>query len=689
MRLVYNWLRELVPVTADVDTVAREISLRGFEVASVEHGPEPVIDFEITANRPDCLSHLGLAREASAIWGLPAQLEISEVPVAGLDPDAGAPQTGPGRSFNVAVEAPDLCPRYCAQIFSVKIAPSPAWLRERLEAAGVRPINNVVDVTNYVMLEIGQPMHAFDLERLAQGRIVVRRGRAKETMRTLDGVDRILDGDTLVIADAQRAVAIGGVMGGADSEITSTTTTIALESAYFEPTSVRRTSRKLGLKTEASTRFERGADIELPPIGIARAAELFLRVGAGMPLGLMIDRYPTRWQPSEIVLRSSRIVRLLGGAVPPEDVPRYLTPLGFGVRAGEGPDPQWIVTVPSFRVDVTREEDLIEEVGRHYGFDRLPVRFPALTAAQGPPDPAVPRDRLIRQALTAAGFSESMTFAFIERQAALPFCPEGSEPIAIANPLSEKFAVLRPSLLAGLTDSCAHNRRRGRRDVQLFEIGSRFTPAGEGRAVAFAWTGAASGAHWSGAARPADFFDAKGIVELLGAAFGAGALEFSPAERADLVPGRAADVRSGAALLGFVGQLAPKIAEARGLPPGEDVFVAEIDAEALDGSRASEELRAESLPRFPAIVRDVSILVDEALPAASVRGTIRAAAPPTLASIVEFDRYSGKGVPEGRISLSLRLTFRDPERTLTDDEAQAATERIVGALRTAHGAERR
>ena len=690
MRLVYNWLRELVPVTADVDTVAREIGLRGFEVAAVEHGLEPVIDFEITANRPDCLSHVGLAREASAIWGLPAQLEISEVPVAGLDADAGAPQTGPGRLFDVIVEAPDLCPRYCAQIFSVQIAPSPAWLRERLEAAGVRPINNVVDVTNYVMLEIGQPMHAFDLERLAQERIVVRRGRPKETMRTLDGLDRMLDTDTLVIADAQRAVAIGGVMGGADSEITSTTRTIALESAYFEPTSVRRTSRKLGLKTEASTRFERGADIELPPTGIMRAAELFLRVGAGTPLALMIDRYPTRRQPREVVLvlRSSRIARLLGQAVPPDDVPRYLRPLGFEVRVGTV-DGEWSVTVPSFRVDVTREEDLIEEVGRHYGFDRLPVRFPALIGAQGPPDPAVARDRLIRQALTAAGLSESMTFAFIERQAALPFCPEGTEPVPIANPLSEKFAVLRPSLLAGLIDSCAHNRRRGRRDVQLFEIGSRFTAAGEGRAVAFAWTGAASGAHWSGAARPVDFFDAKGIVELLGAAFGAGAQEFSPAERTYLVPGRAAEVRAGAAVLGVVGQLAPRIAEARGLPPGEDVFVAEIDAEALAGSGASDDLRAESLPRFPAIVRDVSILVDEALPAASVRGTIRAAAPPTLASIVEFDRYSGKGVPEGRISLSLRLTFRDPERTLTDDEAQAATERIVGALRTAHGAERR
>jgi phenylalanyl-tRNA synthetase beta chain len=339
-------------------------------------------------------------------------------------------------------------------------------------------------------------------------------------------------------------------------------------------------------------------------------------------------------------------------------------------------------------VDVTREEDLIEEVGRHYGFDRLPVRFPALQAAQRAPDPRIARDRLIRQVLTSAGFSESMTFAFIERQAALPFCDHGTQPIAIANPLSEKFAVLRPSLLAGLTDSCAHNRRRGRRDVQLFEIGSRFTAEGEGRAVAFAWTGSASSAHWSGAAVPADFFDAKGTVELLAAAFGVRALEFSPSGCAYLVPGRAADVGSGGARLGVVGQLAPRIAEARGLPPGEELFVAEIDTEAL-GRVTLDDLRAEPLPRFPSIVRDVSILIDEALPAAAVRGTIHAAAPATLVSIVEFDRYHGKGVPEGRVSLSLRLTFRDPERTLTDDEAQEATEHIVDALRSAHGAEQR
>ena len=332
---------------------------------------------------------------------------------------------------------------------------------------------------------------------------------------------------------------------------------------------------------------------------------------------------------------------------------------------------------------------MIEEVGRHYGFDRLPVRFPPLATHQPPPDPRIARDRLVRLALTSAGFSESMTFAFIEKSAALPFCAPGVEPPAIANPLSEKFAVLRPSLLAGLVESCVHNRRRGRKDVRLFESGSRFTPAGEGRSAAFVWCGAASEPHWSSPARPVDFFDAKGVVELLCSAFGVSTPEFSASGCSFLVRGRAAEVRAGGTTLGVVGQLSPAIAEARGFPAGEEMYVAEIDTEALGALAASDTLRAESLPRFPSIVRDVSVLVDDTLPAAAVRGTIRAAAPATLASIVEFDRYQGTGVPDGRVSLSLRLTFRAPERTLTDEEAQDATERIVDALRAAHGAERR
>jgi phenylalanyl-tRNA synthetase beta chain len=681
VRLVYPWLCDLVPVPGDPETIAREISLRGFELAEIIPGRLPVIDFEVTANRPDCLSHVGLAREAAAIWGVPIRF-----------PDTTIPPPGPAQPFEVDLRDPDLCPRYCARVFEVRIQPSPDWLADRLQAAGVRPINNVVDVTNYVMLEIGQPMHAFDLKRLAGGRLVIRRARAGEGIRTLDGVDRKLEAGVLVIADAERAQAIGGVMGGHDSEVDSSTTVIALESAYFHPPSVRRTSKLLGLKTEASIRFERGADVNAPPLGISRMATLLGQIGAGRPLGELIDRYPSPKPPVEIVLRASRIARLLGQEVPERDVPRLLEPLGFRVQVAGSSERAWRVRVPSFRVDVTREADLIEEVGRHYGFDRLPVTFPALTAPQPPPDPLISRDRLARQVLTASGFSESMTFAFIENQAALPFCNEGTQPAAIANPLSEKFAVLRPSLLPGLVDSCAHNRRRERKDVRLFEIGSYFTAADEGRSAAFAWCGAAAGPHWSAPTRSVDFFDIKGVVEQLCLAFGI-APRFTPVEGAYLARGRAAGVSAGddgaTVRLGVVGQLQPAIADARGFPAAEELYVAEIDMAALAACARGDDLKAEPLPRFPSIVRDVSILIDEALPAATVRGTIRSAAPSTLVSLVEFDRYQGKGVPEGRVSLSLRLTFRAPDRTLTDEEAQEATERVVDALKAEHKAERR
>ncbi len=452
-----------------------------------------------------------------------------------------------------------------------------------------------------------------------------------------------------------RAVAIGGVMGGQDSEISSSTTKMLLESAFFQPASVRRTSKRLGLKTEASTRFERGADIEGPSEGLFRAAELLEQIGAATP-GVTWDVYPSPSQPPRLELRAARIERVLGMPVPAEDVPRILTTLGFGVET-KGSD-AWVVVIPTFRPDVLREVDLIEEVGRHHGFDKLPTTFPALDTAQPAPDERVERDRKIRQVLTAASLNESMTFAFIERHAALPFCEGGTEPTPIANPLSEKFAVLRPSLLPGLIDSCSHNRRRGRKDVRLFETGSRFASVGENRAVGLAWSGAGNVAHWSAHPRPVDFFDVKGVVELLCTALHIEAPDIVQADAPFLVRGRSAEVRYRGARLGVLGLLQSSIAEARGFPPGEDVYVAELDVDAMAAAARGEELRAQTLPKFPAIVRDVSILVDEALPAAGVRGTIRAAAPETLESIVEFDRYQGKGVPEGRVSLSLRLTFR-------------------------------
>jgi phenylalanyl-tRNA synthetase beta chain len=676
VKIVHAWLRELVDVPDDVEMVANQIALRGFEVADVADG---VIDFEITANRPDCLNHLGIAREASVIWDTPL-----------LRPPAPPPLADGELAVDVDLTEPALCPRYCAQVFEVRIGPSPAWLTQRLEAAGVRPINNIVDVTNYVMLEMGQPMHAFDLGRLRGRKLVIRLAASGEKLQTLDGVERTLDPEMLVIADAERSSAVAGVMGGRESEIHEGTTRMVLESAYFDPVSVRRTSKHLGLKTEASTRFERGGDVNAPPVGIARAAALFEQIGAGRAVGPLVDRYPVVHQPVIVMVREDRIARLLGRPVRWPVAAGLLNALGFDLENVPG---GCRVTVPSYRVDVSREADLIEEVGRHLGFDSIPVAFPALTEPQPAPDSAIVRERILRQQLVASGFSEAMTFAFIEREAALPFVQPGAEPAAIANPLSEKYAVLRPSLLPGLIDSCAHNRRRARKDIRLFETGSRFLPeAGEGRAAALAWCGAADGPHWSTPTRAVDFFDVKGVVEGLCATFGVAA-EFVAAEIPCLVRGRAARAsaqRDGASVpFASIGQLLPSIADTRGFPAGEEIFVAELDLQALFSLAAGDDLRAESLPRYPAIVRDVSILVSDGLPAATVRGTIRSSAPPTLVSIVEFDRYTGKGVPAEQVSLSLRLTFRAADRTLTDDEIQTAMETIVAALKRDLGAEQR
>jgi phenylalanyl-tRNA synthetase beta chain len=682
VKLVYSWLRDLVDVPEDATGVAATLGLRGFEVASIEGGAEPVIDFEITANRPDCLSVIGLAREASAAYGTPLRVP----PASAVDAPASAQP-----DVAVTIDDADLCPRYCAQVFEVTVGPSPDWLRARLEAAGVRSISNVVDVTNYVMLESGQPTHAFDLERLAGRRLRIRRATPGERLRTLDGVDRTFEPDMLVIADGERAQAVAGVMGGADSEIGSATRVMVLESAYFAAASVRRTSKRLGLKTEASIRFERGADVEAAPAAIRRIAALLGEMGAAKPRGALIDCYPSPWQPIALTLRASRIARVLGMDIPDADVPRILRPLGFGAEpAGQG---VWTVTVPSFRVDVQREIDLIEELARHDGYVSLPATFPPLEEPQAAPDARAVRDGIVRHVLTACGLSEAMTFAFIERAAAEPFAVDG-EPAALANPLSEKYAVLRPSLLPGLIDAAAHNRRRERKDIRLFECGSRFTAAGERRAVAAVWTGAGEPAQWSGKGRPADFYDIKGVAEALCSRLGI-PVSFEPLVRPYFAEGRAAAVvvgvgnGAGGARLGEVGQIAADVVEARGLPRGEPVFAFEIDIDAAAAHEPAGDLRAAPLPRFPSIVRDLSILIDASLPAATVRGTIRGAAPATLQSVAEFDRYRGQGVPEGRVSLSLRLTFRSPERTLTDAEVDAAMNEIVSALASVHQAVRR
>jgi phenylalanyl-tRNA synthetase beta chain len=699
LKILVSWLRDFVDVQVAAEELGRVLSMRGFELAAVEpvpgdlparngravsDGPDTVLDFEITANRPDCLSVFGIAREVATTYGLPLRAPSHDTQGAlALRPLGPSPRDSDGLA--VHVEDAALCPRYAAAVVDVSVGPSPAWLAGRLQAAGVRPINNVVDITNYVLMELGQPMHAFDLDALAGPELRIRRARSGESIRTLDGEHRTLTPDMLIIADAARPQAVAGIMGGALSEVGPGTRTIVLESACFDPRSVRRTSKQLALKTEASARFERGADIEAQVLGIERACALFEETGAGRARGSVIDRYASPAGRKLVRLRRTRIPRLLGQTVSDEDVARILSSLAFGVS--EKPD-GWEVTVPSARVDVAREVDLIEEVARHYGYDRLPVTFPPLDRPAPVPDPRIERDRLVRRVLAAAGVSEAVSFAFIEAGAADPF-HRTADLVAIGNPLSAQFAVLRPSILPGLVAAVAHNRRHERRDVRLFEIGVCVTAGGARRRVGIAWTGDAAPAHWGGRPREVDFFDVKGIVERLCEALSCRA-SFSAGPVPDhFVRGRCAAVTAGTDLVGAFGQLVPAVAAAAGLPREDALYVAELDLDAVDRSLSTAAVRVRPLPRYPSIVRDISIVVDDTLPAEAVRGTIRSVGPDTLVSVREFDRYQGKGVPGGRTSLSLRLTFRSLERTLTDGDVQDAMDRVLAALVRKHNAVQR
>jgi phenylalanyl-tRNA synthetase beta chain len=689
MRLLVSWLRDFVEVTASPEEIAKRLDLRGFEVAAVESvgDGDAVIDLEITANRPDCLSVIGLAREVATVYDrsitLPsvetgAKIALKEIP------------SGSSGRLNVTILDEELCPRYAAAVAEVTIGKSPSWIAARLHGAGVRPINSIVDITNYVLVELGHPTHAFDLAKLAGSELRIRRAAPGETITSLDGVHRKLDDQMLVIADRDRPQAIAGVMGGAFSEVSPQTTLVALESAYFKPASVRRTSKQLGLKTEASSRFERGADISAPVIAVQRIAALLEQTGAGRLVDPIIDVYPNPRQPRRLAMRRARLATLLGASVPDHSVEQILRGLGLTVQ----PTPHgWEVVAPTFRVDLLREVDLIEEVGRHYGFDKIPATFPAVVAPAAPPDPRILRDRLVRRVLTAAGLSEAVTFGFIEAAAAEVFATAAADrPIGVANPLSGKFDTLRPSLIPGLIDAVAHNRRHGRDNVGLFEIGTTFSAQGEARAVAMAWTGSVAPVHWSGASRAVDFFDVKGVVEQLCAVLGV-TPRFDPTNEPFLAPGRAASVVVPAdRKLGPIGLLVPGVGEARGLPRDGEVFVAELNLDAIGAMLPETSNAVTPLPRHPFVVRDLSIIVADALPAEIIRGTIHTAGaqtPAPLVGVTIFDRYQGKGIPDGALSLSFRLKFQAPDRTLTDADIQASVDIILAALERQHGAVQR
>ena len=641
---------------------------------------DTIIELEITPNRPDCMGMIGIAREVAALLGNELALPAAEPVVARGVPDA------------VAVEIADLagCPRYVARVIdAVAPGPSPAWMARRLLAAGIRPISSVVDVTNYVMLETGQPLHAFDAHKLDGGRIVVRRAEASERIVTLDGVERALRPEDLVIADRSRPVAIAGVMGGADTEVTEETTTVVLESAHFTAPSVALTARRHLLRTEASARFERGTDPNVAAYASRRAAGLISEVAGGKVAEEQVDAYPQPIGPRRLRLRPARTSRLLGIDIPAAEQAALLGSIGLAARP-EGHD--LLVEVPTFRPDVGREADLIEEVGRLAGYGRLPARVPAGTAGGLERREAV--ERRLRLLLADLGLREAWTPSFgspdeLDRLALAPDHPARAQ-VELANPTSEEAPALRSTLLPGLLRSAAHNATRGAVDGALFEIAPVYLPsqqlAHERRTLGAVFWGARRPKTWLQEEVAWDFFGVKGILDAVVARLGLGPLSFAPSGEMPWHPTRGATVSLDGRALGGLGELHPEVCSRFGVPEGAPAL--ELDLEGALSALPGRPQAADP-PRYPAVLLDLAIVVDEAVTAAETVAAVRRSGGSELASLSLFDVYRGEQVPAGRKSLAFALELRSPERTLTDEDAEAIRDRILSTLQRELGAELR
>jgi len=676
MRILLSWLRELCPVDADEDAVSRVLTDRGLTVDDViRSGTDAIFEVDVPANRPDCLGHLGVAREISAAFGVPL------APPPGAIAAVGEPVES---AVRVEVEAPDLCPRYSARVVRrVRVSPSPPWAVDRLVGCGLRPINNVVDASNLVLLALGQPIHTFDLDLLHDATIRVRRAVAGEVLTTLDGITRNLDPGMLVIADARRPVAVAGVMGGADSEIRSTTKTVLIEAAAFSPAAVRSTARRLGLRTDASHRFERGIDVEGIPMAQDMAARLLVELAHGSPAPSMVDvgrMHPAR----ELTLRIDRVRLMLGFDPGGAGVHAALAALGLR-PAPDGPGRVRVV-VPSWRGDLEREADLVEEVARHIGYDRIPLSLPGAPGVPRLPAPEAVVQERCREILTGLGFHEASNYAMVAAGEDDPFVvPSSPAAIAIDNPISEQLAVLRRSVLPGLVRSADRNMRRGTQDVRLFEVGRVFGDRPEGGLpleplhAAIVWAGAGEPRHWSRGVRNALFYDIAGVVETVVGELRPGvALRRAGSDSPALHPVRSALwIRPGGAVIARSGELHPSLVARLELDAG--LLVAEIDLSALLEIPAREPRHA-PLPRVPAVSRDLSLVVPDGLDFGDVLAALRGVPAPAAAEFGVIDRYVGEGLAAGEASVTVRVMLQPFDKSLTDPEIEAYRAELVRAV---------
>lgn len=672
MRILLSWLRDFVEIKESPRELAHELTMAGMAVDTVEEeAGETVFEFDLTSNRPDAMNHLGMAREVASLYGRPLQRPPVRVPEAAIPAATRA---------SIAIEDPDSCIRYVGRVFTdVEVRTAPDWIRRRLELCEIRSINNIADLTNYVLLEMGQPTHAFDLDTLKGRRIVVRCARTGETLVTLDGESRELSQDDLAICDGSKPVALAGVMGGAETEITGETRNVLLESAWFRPATVRNASRRYKLFTEASHRFERGADWEGAVRAADRIATLLGETGPGTVLRGRIDCYPRPRSPRSMRLREERIQRMLGVPIDRSEVEAILTSLGFRpVSDSDG----WSVPTVSHRLDVEREIDLIEEIARIHGFENIPATLPSL-GLEAVPAEGLREDARMRAIVRGLGYDETVGFSFTSSSDARQFGT--GQAVKLRNPLSQLWDVMRNSAVPTMLRALEWNLKRNEPEVRLAEFGRTYERAGDGyrepRVLTLGASGELRPVSWIGPTRRVGFYDVKADVTEMLRPFARKGLQFCT----EGVPryyreGHAASVRSNGKVLAHLGQLDPRIALKRKIR--QPVFVAEV----LLDHVYELGLRPPSyrqLPRVPAVSRDFSLLVPEGVNFQAVIDAVGDM--PDLESVTPIEVYRGKHVPDGHYSLLLRASWQRLDESLTDDEVNAFADTLRAALESELG----
>ncbi len=675
MKISLDWIKEFADLTAPDQEVADRLTMAGLEIEGMEqtHG-DTLLEVNVTPNRPDCLSILGVAREAAAAFGLPVRL-----------PDTAIREKLPPSDVAVEILDPGLCGRYTGRLISgVRITATPDWIKRRLESCGIRSLdNNVVDITNYVLLEMGHPLHAFDADRLAGKRIRVGRAGKEMTVRTLDAAERKVPAESLLIWDGGSPVAIAGIMGGEGSSVTSGTVNVFLESAYFEPFSIRRTSKALGLRSESSYRFERGTDIEFLVTALDRASLLIRQTGGGT-IHEMVDAYPEKYEPPPVEVTFERINTLLGATLGSGEIVKILGRIGLRI---EEKGDRIIVTPPAFRRDIRIAEDVIEEVARLYGYGNIPVRIPRAPLSDGVPNRRLEAVGRAGEAMRKSGFTEVINYSFMNTadldMLGISANDERRKHIEVKNPLRQEDGHMRTTLLPALVNNLTYNASRGMRDVRLYEIAKVYIDeSGRLPREALRLGGILFRenvpALWKEEGDP--FFIVKGGLEALCEEFRLKDVSYVPSSEPFLHPGKAADIHVQDRRIGYLGEMGPAVTETLAIKTGKpQIIVFELDLDALF-SLMPERCTYEPFPRYPAVDRDIAVIMDESIPAAELIRHMKEHDPSIIETVELFDVYKGKHVPEGKKSLAFRIVYRSRERTLTDTEVEGIHAGLVASV---------